>query len=147
MADVPKDHEAQTCNSCGVVFSAPRYFFDARRMDKRLFYCPNGHGLSWQESDFDRMRRERDRLKQENARLEDHRRAAERAEQAALEHANYERRRVAAAKGQITRLKNRAAAGVCPCCSRTFVNLQRHMATKHAKFLAEEVLPEGVSVQ
>lgn len=29
--------------------------------------------------------------------------------------------------------------GVCPCCNRTFSDLQRHMASKHKGFAAEEV--------
>tara|TARA_Y100000310_G_scaffold338946_1_gene430083 strand:- start:1163 stop:1354 length:192 start_codon:yes stop_codon:yes gene_type:complete len=37
-------------------------------------------------------------------------------------------------KGQVTKLKNRAKAGVCPCCNRTFQNLSRHMETKHPDF-------------
>ena len=37
-------------------------------------------------------------------------------------------------KGHVTRLKNRASAGVCPCCNRTFKQLAAHMKTKHPKF-------------
>lgn len=48
-------------------------------------------------------------------------------------------RQASARKGQVTRLKNRAAAGVCPCCTRSFENLRRHMTTKHPTFKAEEV--------
>jgi len=40
----------------------------------------------------------------------------------------------AAMKGQVTKMKNRAANGVCPCCSRTFTNLARHMKSKHPDF-------------
>lgn len=40
-------------------------------------------------------------------------------------------------KGQVTRLKNRAKNGVCPCCNRHFENLQRHMASKHPSFTEE----------
>ncbi len=29
------------------------------------------------------------------------------------------------------RLKKRVTNGVCPCCTRSFQNLKRHMATKH----------------
>ena len=36
--------------------------------------------------------------------------------------------------GQVTRLKNRAANGVCPCCTRHFQNLQAHMAKKHPDY-------------
>ena len=29
------------------------------------------------------------------------------------------------------RIEKRIHAGVCPCCNRSFPNLQRHMAAKH----------------
>lgn len=43
-------------------------------------------------------------------------------------------RSASAYKGRVTRLKNRAAAGICPCCTRHFENLHRHMSTKHPDF-------------
>jgi hypothetical protein len=46
-------------------------------------------------------------------------------------------RSAAAAKGNVTKLRKRAAAGVCPCCNRTFLALQKHMAHKHPDFRAE----------
>lgn len=42
-----------------------------------------------------------------------------------------------AEKGAKTRIKNRVANGVCPCCTRTFQNLHRHMETKHPEFKKE----------
>jgi hypothetical protein len=48
-------------------------------------------------------------------------------------------------KGQATRLRNRAKAGVCPCCKRTVSQLARHMASKHPDFStdADAGLREG----
>lgn len=132
--------ENHTCGECGIEWAMPVKFVQARREDKKNFYCPNGHCRVFRESETDKLRRERDRLKQDQARYEQRLKDTR-------DRAEYAERRVSAAKGQITRLKNRAAAGVCPCCTRTFVNLQRHMASKHAGFTAEEVLPEGASVQ
>lgn len=40
-------------------------------------------------------------------------------------------RQLSAARGQVTRIKNRVGNGVCPCCNRSFGNLHRHMQTKH----------------
>lgn len=142
--------EKQDCINCKIVFLVPEGFTAQRREDCKTFYCPNGHSMvySKEQTEEAKLRRERDRLKQEAARLEDRARAAERAEAAAQEHAEYQARRAAAARGQVTRLKNRAAAGVCPCCNRTFVNLQRHMASKHAGFTAEDVQStEWVTIQ
>lgn len=102
-----------------------------RREDFK-FYCPNGHG-QWYvsgETEAEKLRRERDRAVQQLAEWQDYEREArERAERA--------ERRVAAAKGQVTKLKKRASHGVCPCCSRTFADLARHMAGKHPGFVAE----------
>jgi hypothetical protein len=48
-----------------------------------------------------------------------------------------ELRRIAQ-KGVTTRIKNRITKGVCPCCNRTFQDLQRHMAGKHPNYAATE---------
>jgi hypothetical protein len=39
---------------------------------------------------------------------------------------------IEAANKEAVRLKKRTEAGMCTCCNRTFQNLARHMATKHA---------------
>lgn len=118
------------CPNCGICFGIPAHWEAARREDKKTFYCPNGHAQSFTESTADKLRRERDRLAQQIAQRDDEiarqRRYREEAE-----------RRHIAAKGQITKLKKRAANGVCPCCTRSFVNLQQHMATKHPGFVSE----------
>lgn len=59
----------------------------------------------------------------------------------ALEEANQLRASMAAAgkvhaqtAGKLKALKKRAKHGVCPCCTRTFTNVARHMQTKHPEF-------------
>jgi len=42
---------------------------------------------------------------------------------------------LSATKGVITKIKKRVHNGVCPCCNRSFVNLNRHMKTKHPDYL------------
>jgi hypothetical protein len=69
------------------------------------------------------LRRERDRLKQDTARLE--------------EEASLARVRAEKAEAAAKRLKKRASAGTCPCCSRTFANMAEHMKQKHPELLAE----------
>lgn len=98
------------------------------RREGMQFYCPNGHPQHYVsgESECTTLRRERDRLKQEQARLQD----AIRHER---ERAEHERNRANGYKGAATRMKNRARAGVCPCCNRHFVNLERHMTAKHSE--------------
>jgi len=134
-----------TCSGCGVHIVMMDGVYEALKQSSSTFYCLWGHAQHFPKGPTaeDTLRQERDRLKQETARLEERALAAERAEQAALEHAQFRQRQAAAARGQVTRLKNRAAAGLCPCCNRSFTNLQRHMATKHAGFTVEEVAAEG----
>jgi len=46
----------------------------------------------------------------------------------------------AARKGkQVASLKRRAKNGLCPCCRRHFMNVQRHISTKHPGFAASEL--------
>lgn len=39
------------------------------------------------------------------------------------------------AKNMATKASKRAAAGVCPCCKRSFIQLARHMAGQHPKYV------------
>lgn len=121
------------CWKCDVVYGMTRTLDARRRADGGEFFCPNGHGAVIRETDADKLRRERDRLKQDNARLEEVAREDRNRADAA-------ERRTSAAKGQITKLKKRVAGGACPCCNRSFSNLQRHMATKHPNYVERPVL-------
>ncbi len=116
--------DALTCYKCGIVFGVPSHWLASRREDKGQFFCPNGHGQAFVESTADVLRRERDRLRQQISQKDDE--IEWQREQRAMAD-----RRVIAAKGQITRLKKRAKAGVCPCCNRTFANMAAHMKTCH----------------
>ncbi len=112
--------EELSCGQCGIKFYAPQHWVECRR-DRgdhgREFTCPNGHSRVWGTSTLDKIRQERDRLKQQTARLEDERRDA----LAVAEKALAEARRV----------KKRAQAALCPCCNRHFSQLERHMKSKH----------------
>jgi hypothetical protein len=142
------DFAEETCYRCGVVFGMPRALHNTCRRDKQTFYCPNGHGQAYTTSEADELRA---RLQKQEQATSIARAEAERERRWRLEAAEERRhleRRLAATRGATTRLKNRVANGVCPCCNRTFVNLQRHMATKHAGFVAEEVQErEGQTLQ
>ncbi len=89
-------------------------------------YCQTGWGFVG-NSDNAKLKKE----------VEQNKRWAQQA-QARARHAGDERdtalRQKAAAKGQVTKLKNRAAAGVCPCCNRTFKQLATHMQMKHPEW-------------
>lgn len=119
--------ESNICPSCGIKYAAPKYFFKARRdgdQGVKNWWCPNGHSLSFTISQNDTLRRERDLLKQQIASVEDERAAAWRAAaEAAADRKKVER--------ELKRTLNRAGAGVCPCCNRTFQSLARHMKNRH----------------
>lgn len=119
-----------TCAECGIVFGIGAEYEVILRKKGTRFFCPNGHGLSFGESEADKLRRERDKLKQDQAWYEQRLKEVR-------DEASFERRRVSAARGQITKLKKRAAAGVCPCCNRTFQDLARHMAGQHPEFMTQ----------
>jgi chromosome segregation ATPase len=110
------------------------------------FYCPHGHQQHYTlgPSEEDRLRQERDRLKQRLAQKDDEIAAACRTIDAEREKRDHERRRVSAAKGQITKLKRRASAGICPCCTRHFTDLERHMASKHPDFTKQPDAADNV---
>jgi len=118
------------CISCGIEYALPTVLYDQQRKHGGYHHCPNGHSQGWSKdaSEFEQMRRERDRLKQDAARLEDENRAAwvEASEQA---------ERAAKAEAETKRVKKRATAALCPCCNRSFSQLARHMKTKHPEIV------------
>lgn len=117
------------CGECGCEFYMPTVMYDARRQDKKTFHCPNGHARCFRESDADVLRRERDRLQQRLACKDDE--------------IAHQRNQITALKGQATKLKKRIKAGVCPCCTRSFTNLKRHMESKHPDYdpAANNIVP------
>lgn len=100
-----------TCGGekCGITYAVPEVWYNQKRNDHTGFFCPNGCSRVFKgESDEDRLRRENQRLIQKRAELEDDIRERDKK----LEN---ERKRSTAFKGHVTRIKNRVAAGVCPC--------------------------------
>jgi hypothetical protein len=125
------EYAYKVCPVCGIHYAVDKIVMDYKRSrssnDKENGWsCPNGHGLVFKEYDADIQRRRAERAEQESARQQELRLAAE--------------RQAAAARGQVTRLKNRSKAGVCPCCNRTFKQLAAHMANKHPSFDPHEPL-------
>lgn len=120
----------QQCINCGVHWMMPKYINDQRHKDKANFYCPNGHAQCYSESEADRLRRERDRLAQQIAQRDD-------AIKGLRSMRDHQERRANTFKGHFNRIKNRVGNGVCPCCTRSFTDLRRHMATKHPDYRAE----------
>lgn len=135
--------EVVSCATCHMTYAIPQslknsavaYPGDSRR--GWVLFCPLGHEWHYVgESVADKLDKERER----SARL------AAQAEQARARTRETEARRVAQkaattrARNQRDRDRQRVAAGVCPCCNRTFKQLARHMANQHPDFgpLGEE---------
>jgi hypothetical protein len=112
---------------CGTHHAVPKtlrdYMLAQHRNGKSQIgiYCPRGHIWTFAgkgEADIERDLRER--AETQNQHLRDQLEASERSK--------------AALRGQMTKMKNRVGKGVCPCCNRTFTDLQRHMKSKHPDF-------------
>lgn len=114
------EYEFRGCPKCGIEYAMPKNFIQECQKDpKQFFYCPNGHGRHFSESEADKLRRDRDRLQQQVAERDD---------------------QIAAKEREIKRMKKRQAAGTCPCCQRTFANMNTHMRKQHPEFVAENVV-------
>jgi DNA-binding transcriptional LysR family regulator len=102
---------------CGIRHAIPSEL-DAQLLRSREnhAFCPLGHRYVQKDPT------EEERIASLEARLTHERDQREAAE-----------RRVSAARGQVTKLKNRIHAGVCPHCKRTFQDVARHMKSKHAE--------------
>lgn len=123
--------EVRACPTCGVTYAVPERLLEVRREKGGNWYCPNGHSLHFVgEPEADKLRRQlevaRDREARERARR-DQAEASARAQKAAATRARNER----------DRARRRVAAGVCPCCTRTFKQLGRHMKSQHPDYRPE----------
>ncbi len=110
------------CGSCAITHAMPAVKYDAAVAEGGFWTCPNGHSRGWDKSASEREaeRRAADRVKQDNARLQDELRAA--------------RAETEKAERKLRKTHLRITAGVCPCCNRTFAKLAMHMKSKHPDF-------------
>ncbi len=127
-------HQAR-CFKCKCEMWLPDALYEAAMAakEKITFYCAYGHPQVYitGESEETKLRRERDLLKQQAARL--HEEAT-----AASNEAFQQRERAVRAEASNKKLKKRASAGACPCCKRTFSNMAEHMKHQHPDFVVAE---------
>ena len=122
--------EAITCGACGIPFGIEEAHLRMLRQTGKGFNCPSGCGISYGKSENQKLKSE---LEQEQARL-----ARERERRLSAEkESEYFRKSRDGMKGALVKAKKRAVAGVCPCCTRTFQNVARHMASKHPEATKE----------
>jgi hypothetical protein len=119
----------EECYKCGITFAVPAYFHrQCKEQGKaKEFFCPNGHGQVYMDGEVEKLRKQIE-LEKKNAEWFADRLKRSQSKELMTE---YRRR---AAQGQLTKIKKRVGDGVCPCCRRTFSNLQRHMHNQHPEF-------------
>lgn len=116
---------------CGIHHAVPASLLAERKRVGGQIFCPLGHSGVFKGTENDRLKQQ---LRDMETRLTHARdeRDWERDRRASVE------RSLAATKGVLTKTRRRVAAGVCPCCHRTFQQLARHMAGQHPEYAAEE---------
>jgi hypothetical protein len=126
------------CWVCYMPFAIPEKMYTDKKACGGSFYCPKGCHLGMGVGEIqklkDELAREKQAREQEKARLDSRVNSLRDDRDAAL-------RREAAQKGAKTRIKNRVANGVCPCCNRSFQNLHNHMKNQHPTFAQEGATP------
>ena len=117
---------------CGMRHAVPEELddFQDRQYDNGVeqtsIYCPLGHThIRAGDGAAAKLERQLQAERERAARL-----AAQRDQAEASARAH---------KGAATRARKRAAAAVCPCCKRSFVQLRRHMAAKHPDYDPDSV--------
>lgn len=117
------------CGGCGIVFAVPEHWYSAKVNCHGSFTCPNGCSRKFTaQTEAEQFKARLEKEQREAARLREQAVHAERAKDKA--------------EKSLTRLKKRAAAGVCPCCNRTVAQLAAHMKAKHAQFRELQGLTE-----
>lgn len=128
------DLTTMICPDCGVLYAIPermRSYAEERGGFREMWFCPNGHELGYGDDKLDRERQRAERAERAAAR---ERALRDQAEQ----EARVQKGRATRFKNDRDRIKQRIAEGVCPCCNRTFKNVQRHMRTQHPEFKVPE---------
>jgi hypothetical protein len=123
--------ETVICCECACPFAIPQQLKQGLKDSGNLFYCPNGHSQHYSLSTVQR-------LKDELAEKERYAKYREETLKDLRERNEHLSNVVRVTKGHVTRQKNklkRVAAGVCPCCDKTFADLAEHIKTVHPEEL------------
>jgi len=108
----------EICCNCGVAFGMPSDLQeDLKNNPDKWFYCPNGHSQHYIKSKEQRLREEAEKklIQKENE----------------LANVFSEKIQMEAALLKAQKQLKRVHKGVCPCCNRTFKDLQAHIKSKH----------------
>jgi uncharacterized protein with PIN domain len=132
--------ETMTCPHCAGVFAISASFLSEARVKgnfAQTWACPyckeaRGYGKGSHQIEKEKLEAKLAQLERMKA-MEEERKAYYKKE------AEHFRKSRDGMKGALTRERNRVGNGVCPCCDRTFVNLQRHMASKHPDHTTKQI--------
>lgn len=120
------------CGECGGTYAINERYREQQYQKGGSWHCPYcqcGWGYA-NNNENAKLRKELEQTKR-NLTFHQNNAASEREAREATE------RRLTAQKAAKTRLRNRIKNGVCPCCTRSFSNLQQHMKTEHPEFQPE----------
>ena len=118
------------CGECGTKFAMTNEFIAERRHDHRGWYCPNGHQRHYPAKNKEEVLKAQLEAKEAQLRQIANERDLEQSRAAKAERA------LKTAKVAAKTVATRIAAGVCPCCNRTFKQLAAHMKNKHPEHAA-----------
>lgn len=115
----------ETCchEKCGVTFGLDiGHYRQLRNDSSRWFYCPNGHQQHYTgKSDGQKLR------------------DAEAREGALRDQLTASIREQDLTRRTLLRERTRFANGVCPCCTRSFENVRRHMQGEHPDYPLDQL--------
>lgn len=116
-----------TCylGTCGITFAVPTLWHAAKVSDHTDFVCPNGHYQHFLAKTKEEQLRE-ELQKARNA-LDYQRKRGDRLE----DDKQHLKRQVSAQRGQVTKLKRKAAAGECAFCHQQFPDVASHVESEH----------------
>ena len=109
---------------CGIALAIPDTLYSFAKSKPHDVYCPLGHVFVFRDTFKERYERER------------------RSHEATRDLLAQEERSHRSTRGALTKARRRAAAGVCPCCKRSFQNVARHVAHMHPDF-QPEAMPDA----
>jgi len=113
--------ERCTCGKCGGVFALNQDVLTYARANAGHYHCPYCETeWGWSKSEAQKLREQLEQTQRE-LREANCRAINERAARESVESENI----------KLGRKLVRVRKGVCPCCTRSFSNLKRHMETKH----------------
>ena len=120
--------ETVHCGTCGGVYALGKRYIEKKYEEGGYWTCPYcGSSWGYGQSEMSRLKK---RLENSESGLKSERNKLA-AEKARHDQTKMSLRGQKAAK---SRIKNRIAKGVCPCCNRYFENLHSHIEKKHPNY-------------